>query len=806
MGTGNLRIGISLPSDETTYVFLGHRLQWNSTEFRLGWPDSVGPYLGERSWLMYLISSAARRRLWVFVLIAVTAALFSAAALTLREAPLLAQSPGETAPNLKVAFIGDSSTSANARAVLELIRDEGADMVLAQGDLAYDEDNSASPFNWDDQINAVLGPDFPFFASIGNHDIKQWSTYEQLLTDRLARVPDATCTGDYGTRAACTYKGLFFILSGAGTTRDPDQDVFITQQLGLDNSIWRICSWHQLQQAMQVGGKGDDVGWAPYEECRKGRAIVASAHEHSYERTKTLISTELQIVDPSYPEPDLLRVGYGSTFVFVSGVGGKNVRDQERCFPTSYPYGCNGEWASIYTSSQGGKFGALFIEFNVGGDPTKANGYFKNIDGEVIDTFTVVADLTDVSGDPATPPLTTGLVATSDSNSISISWITDKQSTGTVNLGSSPTFLDQSKSSSTLNTSHLAVFQGLTPDTAYYYQVTTCSADNACASSEVDSITTGPFVPLLVISGLTVSSGQVYNVVDGGLGFGAKVYTDRRYSVSSLPPSLEGTTYIQTANTDKSETSEDFVTFFINQDARVYVGYDARALSVPQWMAAWSRIDEFVGTTDIDHDLYMRDFPMGSVTLGANLALGSSGADSNYMIIVEPTAAGGVVNQIPVAALAAAPTSGQAPLLVSFDATASADPDGTIASYAWDFADGSSMSGAAVDHEFLTDGTFLVTLTVTDDIGAAAQASVTISVAAMPTLPTMLSPVNDLDGDGLAEDINGSGRLDFADVVGLFENLESPEVTDNMALFDFDGDGAIGFGDVISLFEELMAT
>ena len=35
------------------------------------------------------------------------------------------------------------------------------------------------------------------------------------------------------------------------------------------------------------------------------------------------------------------------------------------------------------------EYGALFITFNVGGNPKKASGYFKNIAGEVVDTFTI---------------------------------------------------------------------------------------------------------------------------------------------------------------------------------------------------------------------------------------------------------------------------------------------------------------------------------------------------------------------------------------------------------------------------------
>ncbi len=43
-------------------------------------------------------------------------------------------------------------------------------MVLHQGDFDYKDDPDA----WDQRINLVLGPDFPYFASIGNHDFAFW--------------------------------------------------------------------------------------------------------------------------------------------------------------------------------------------------------------------------------------------------------------------------------------------------------------------------------------------------------------------------------------------------------------------------------------------------------------------------------------------------------------------------------------------------------------------------------------------------------------------------------------------------------
>jgi hypothetical protein len=308
-----------------------------------------------------------------------------------------------TTPNLRVAFIGDMGINSNAVSVLQLIEDEGADMAIAMGDLGYgNETNPQTAINWHNQVTNVLGADYPFFATIGNHDVGNWTTYSQLLEDRLALLPEANCTGSYGSMMTCTYEGLYFILSGTGTqpnSQDHQPHIdYLEQQLAADNSIWRICAWHKNQQAAQIGGKTNEVGWGSYEACRERRAIIATAHEHSYQRTKTLTNTVNQTVDPLWPDPDTLRVTEGATFLFVSGLGGNSIRDQERCFPSTPPYGCNGEWASIYSSNQSADYGALFIDFNVDGDPYKAEGYFKDVEGNVIDTFTVFSEPTPVGG------------------------------------------------------------------------------------------------------------------------------------------------------------------------------------------------------------------------------------------------------------------------------------------------------------------------------------------------------------------------------------------------------------------------
>jgi PKD repeat protein len=71
-----------------------------------------------------------------------------------------------------------------------------------------------------------------------------------------------------------------------------------------------------------------------------------------------------------------------------------------------------------------------------------------------------------------------------------------------------------------------------------------------------------------------------------------------------------------------------------------------------------------------------------------------------------------------------------------FDSSAAHDPDGTISSYAWTFADdGSTSTEANPSHTYAGGGTFDVTLAVTDDLGAVSSVtkSLTVSAQAVPS-------------------------------------------------------------------------
>lgn len=140
---------------------------------------------------------------------------------------------------------------------------------------------------------------------------------------------------------------------------------------------------------------------------------------------------------------------------------------------------------------------------------------------------------------------------------------------------------------------------------------------------------------------------------------------------------------------------------------------------------------------------------------GAALALGGDGGvlvlgdstqilagTSSHVLLRYPQT--GAPNQAPLALASASPAAGSAPLNVVFSTAGSADADGLITGWRWDFGDGQSLSatsGAAVSHAYTTPGSYSARLTVTDSLGATGvSAPVLLNVtAALPPKPTAVT-------------------------------------------------------------------
>ncbi|MEL6671095.1 MAG: PKD domain-containing protein [Bacteroidota bacterium] len=91
----------------------------------------------------------------------------------------------------------------------------------------------------------------------------------------------------------------------------------------------------------------------------------------------------------------------------------------------------------------------------------------------------------------------------------------------------------------------------------------------------------------------------------------------------------------------------------------------------------------------------------------------------------------------PIAIIDANPTTGLAPLTVSFDGKRSYDPDGgDITSYFWNFAGEKYVEERAPTHTFSQPGTYTVSLTVSDDEDATNTTRTTISTITVPAATT----------------------------------------------------------------------
>ncbi|MEX0273330.1 MAG: IPT/TIG domain-containing protein [Flavobacteriaceae bacterium] len=295
-----------------------------------------------------------------------------------------------TPENFKIAFLGDSHIGEAADAVLQLIKQEGTHAVVHPGDLNYAE----VPKDFEDNIDGILGPDFPYFYGVGNHDDTVWNGaqgYQSYLEARFRRL-GLPWKGQLGVLSSFSFQGIFFVTSapdefGIGTKQAGEH---IANELKGSNAIWNISLWHKNQHLMQIGGKRDEAGWDVYEASRRGGAIVATAHEHSYCRTFEMADFQTQIISSTETTVQLQRdnpsteqMDEGRSFAFVSGLGGKSIRDAEDGLEN------NPWWADVYHSGNGAQYGALFGEFNYNGDVTLARFYFKDIDGVVRDVFFV---------------------------------------------------------------------------------------------------------------------------------------------------------------------------------------------------------------------------------------------------------------------------------------------------------------------------------------------------------------------------------------------------------------------------------
>ncbi|MDD3873279.1 MAG: DUF3344 domain-containing protein [Methanosarcina sp.] len=188
-----------------------------------------------------------------------------------------------------------------------------------------------------------------------------------------------------------------------------------------------------------------------------------------------------------------------------------------------------------------------------------------------------------------------------------------------------------------------------------------------------------------------------------------------------------------------------------------------------------------------------------TVNLTVSNAGGSdSEVKTEYIVVSEPLPAA------PVANFTATPTSGVAPLTVNFMDQSTGDG---ITAWAWDFDNDGTIDSTDQNpsHTYTSAGTYTVNLKVSNENGTDSKtATINVSQSVlMPTFPGCTNPPADLDQDGLYEDINGNGELDFDDVVAYYENMDWLEENMQLEFFDYNNNGLIDFDDVVKLYNRL---
>ncbi len=189
--------------------------------------------------------------------------------------------------------------------------------------------------------------------------------------------------------------------------------------------------------------------------------------------------------------------------------------------------------------------------------------------------------------------------------------------------------------------------------------------------------------------------------------------------------------------------------------AQTTVQFDGSGSSDPQGDVpltyAWAFGDGATGTGVSPSHTYAAD---GVYTVSLVVT------DSKGNVSAPATTTATINGHAPPVANPGGPYTAEVGAAVAFNGTGSSDPQGDLPlTYAWDFGDGSSGTGAQPSHAYAAVGGYTVTLVVTDSKGnASAPATTTATIVA--SAPPIANPGGPYSSDVRTIQFNGSGSSD----------------------------------------------
>ena len=135
-------------------------------------------------------------------------------------------------------------------------------------------------------------------------------------------------------------------------------------------------------------------------------------------------------------------------------------------------------------------------------------------------------------------------------------------------------------------------------------------------------------------NGMLLSKLSRSSYIAAQVGIGDPYYIDRDYTVASMPDSAAEYFWIRTANDDKMNRDEDFLSFTTTLKTDVYVAYDSKISSLPKWLMGWEQAEgKVVDSRGARFDLYRKTCEAGDVTLGGNCGTLD---DNMYFVLLKP--------------------------------------------------------------------------------------------------------------------------------------------------------------------------
>jgi secreted PhoX family phosphatase len=285
--------------------------------------------------------------------------------------------------------------------------------------------------------------------------------------------------------------------------------------------------------------------------------------------------------------------------------------------------------------------------------------------------------------------------------------------------------------------------------------------------------------------------------VDGGVVYRAEL--ERDYDVSTLEPVITGPDF-----TDSPEDADDALRNIDN----VYVMDDGRVLCCEDGFGGPARSYPNDGLYVYQPNVMV---DVASIAVGA----GSTATAELYATSLPSGFAGGQVTVTVTEPDVATITGVSFPDGLALTRSTISD-DGSSATVRVSDAEGNVAAGgdevtiASLEVRAESAGTTDLVVAVErmdDENGTALDAeSRSGLVVGGPSGPPAVgdgATPGDLDDDGRFEDVNGNGRMDYDDIVLLFEEFESDAVRLNEAAFDFNENGRLDYDDLAALYEEV---